>query len=330
MLFSDESFAGSISLQNKQGAFAMKLHEHDKYNGSLRARKSVFFFDNRIVALGSNIVSKLPNSEVNTTLFQIYLPTTNQAINVNGTDVTDFPYSNTLKSGKQYIGDGLNNYFFVSQGNVLVTKSIQHSLDQETDKPTQNNFAMAAINHGSTPKDANYEYMVLVQPTKNELEAIAKQFAKKQNVYKVLEQDSAAHIVYDIATKTTAYVLFNAGKLMVKSDIFSISLPCMIMTSASQKGEMAISVCDPDLHLYDGQSDDVYDENGKRVERSVYSRTWLNNLSAVSEIEVTLNGKWETEGKSDFIHVKSISKGNTTLLVKCQHAFSREILLRKL
>ena len=330
MLFSDEAFAGSISLQNKQGAFAMKLHEHDKYNGSLRARKSVFFFDNRIVSLGSNIVSKLPNSEVNTTLFQVYLPTTNQTINVNGAETTDFPYSNTLKPGKQYVGDGLNNYFFVFQGDVLVTKSLQHSLDQETDKPTQNNFAMAAINHGSTPKNASYEYMVLVQPTKSELTATAKQFVKNHNLaYKVLEQDSDAHIVYDIATKTTAYVLFNDGKLNVKSDVYSASLPCMIMTSAAQKDKMAISVCDPDLHLYKGKSDDVYDENGKRMERSVYSRTWLNNISAVSEIEVVLNGNWKFAEESAYILIKKVEKEKTTLTVKCQHGFSREAILVK-
>ena len=72
MLLSDESFSGGISIRGKNGAFGMKLHEHDKYNGSLRARKSVFFFDNRIVALGSNIASALPE-ETHTTLFQVFL-----------------------------------------------------------------------------------------------------------------------------------------------------------------------------------------------------------------------------------------------------------------
>ena len=92
---------------------------------------------------------------------------------------------------------------------------------------------------------------------------------------------------------------------------------------------MAISVCDPDLHLYEGKSDDVYDENGKRMERSVYSRTWLNNISAVSEIEIVLNGNWKLAEESAYILIKKVEKEKTTLTVKCQHGFSREAILVK-
>ena len=70
----------------------MKLHEHDKYNGSLRARKSYFFFDNRIIALGSDIESALPDAPVHTTLFQVYLPEEESPIFINGKKISDFPY----------------------------------------------------------------------------------------------------------------------------------------------------------------------------------------------------------------------------------------------
>ena len=93
MLLSDETYAGSLSFQNKQGIFAMKLHENQKYNGSLRARKSYFFFDNRVVALGSNICSTLPGKPVNTTLFQVYLPKTDAPEGVNGEMISAFHYS---------------------------------------------------------------------------------------------------------------------------------------------------------------------------------------------------------------------------------------------
>ncbi|MEI8085728.1 MAG: chondroitinase family polysaccharide lyase [Paludibacter sp.] len=327
-LLSDESFAGSISLQNKQGAFGMKLHEHDKYNGSLHARKSVFFFDNRVVALGSNIRSALPGKSVNTTLFQIYLPKTENAIEVNGKSITEFPYSNTLKIGKNILSDGNNNYFFVQQGNVTVSKSMQQSLDQETDAPTQNNFALAAINHGVTPRNASYEYMALVQPTADLVQTTSKQFANKnQCPYIILQQDSLAHIVRDKATQTTGYVLFEAGILKAITDISSVSIPCLIMTSTAIKNKMALSVCDPDLHFYEGKSDEKFDVNGKRIERSIYSRSWVNNPSAASEIEVVLNGKWKLEGTSEYFQIVNTTNGKTTLKVKCQHGFSRETML---
>ena len=55
MLYSDEAFAGGLSQQKMNGNFGMKLHEHDKYNGSHRARKSYHFIDGMIVCLGSDI-----------------------------------------------------------------------------------------------------------------------------------------------------------------------------------------------------------------------------------------------------------------------------------
>jgi chondroitin-sulfate-ABC endolyase/exolyase len=329
-LLSDETFAGSISLQNKQGTFGMKLHEHDKYNGSLHARKSVFFFDNRVVALGSNIRSALPGKSVNTTLFQVFLPKTDASIEVNGASITEFPYSNTLKFGQKELSDGNNNYFFVKQGNVLVSKSLQQSLHEETDQPKQNNFALAAIDHGVTPTNACYEYMVLIQPTAALVRSTSKQFASKnQCPYIVLQQDSLAHIVRDKATQTTGYVLFEAGNVKLKTDISSVSAPCMVMTSTTLKNRMALSVCDPDLHFYEGKSDEKFDANGKRIERSIYSRSWVNNPSAVSEIEVVLVGNWKMNSTSDFFQIKNVSGGKTSLKVKCQHGFSREIVLEK-
>ena len=325
MLLSDETFAGSLSLQHKQGLFAMKLHENAKYNGSLHARKSYFFFDNRIVALGSGICSALPGKSVNTTLFQVYLPKVDASIGVNGTEITSFPYAARLEKGQKVLSDGLNNYFFIKKGNVQVTKSLQKSFDEETEKPTENNFALAAIDHGVAPENASYEYMVLVQPTAKDL----KFASKKKKQYNVLQQDSLAHIVYDIASKTTGYVLFEAGKLKVKTDVFSVNTPCMIMTSKSNSNELAMSVCDPDLHFYEGKADVKYDAEGKPIERSVYSMSWINNESAISEIEVQVKGSWKTKVNSDFINIKKVGNGVTTLTVKCQHGFSREVVLEK-
>lgn len=331
MLLSDESFAGSLSLQNKQGIFAMKLHENAKYNGSLHARKSYFFFDNRVVALGTGIYSNLPGKSVNTTLFQVCLSKTDAAIGVNGTEVTEFPYAKRMENSSNYFADGLNNYFFVKRGNVQVTKSLQRSLDQETDEPTQNNFALAAIDHGVAPKNASYEYMVLVQPTNKEIQSAVKSLSSiNKMLYIVLEQDSLAHIVYDKATNTTGYALFEAGQVKVKTDISFASSPCLIMASKSRSNQLTISVCDPDLHFYEDKADVKYDLAGNPIERSVYSMSWINNSSAVSVIEVQLRDNWKIVGQPDHIQVKNVEKGITTLVVKCQHGFSREVVLEKI
>lgn len=331
MLLSDESFVGSLSLQNNQGVFGMKLHENNKYNGSLHARKSYFFFNNRIIALGSGICSALADKSVNTTLFQVYLPKRETSIGVNGTEVTTFPYSVRLDKGQKYLSDGLNNYFFVKQGNLQITKSLQKSFDEETEEPTQNDFVLASIDHGPSPKNEAYEYMILVQPNADEVQKTVKTFnSKKKSTYNILQQDSMAHIVVDKPTNTTGYVLFEAGKLKIKSELLSVSSPCLIMTTKSNKNQLVISVCDLDLHFYDGKADLKYDSAGKPVERSVYSMSWRNNPSAESQIEIQIKDIWKTAAPSDFIKVKKQGNETTTLIVKCQHAFNREIVLQKL
>lgn len=71
MLYSDEAFAGGLSQERENGNFGMKLHEHDKYNGSHRARISYHFFGNTIVALGSDIENVNQDYPTETTVFQL-------------------------------------------------------------------------------------------------------------------------------------------------------------------------------------------------------------------------------------------------------------------
>lgn len=330
MLLSDESFAGGVSIQKQQGAFGMKLHEHDKYNGSLHARKSYFFFDNRVVALGSDIYSDLENP-VHTTLFQIYLPNENFAIEVMNSQIKDFPYHESFTGKSTHVSDGINNHFFVRNGNVIVKKSLQHSFDEETDKPTQNNFSLAYINHKKAPQAGDYEYMILIQPETEELNTLKNDFtSKNKSPYLVLQKDKNAHIVFDKASMTTGYVLFEPEEITAKTDIISSTLPCLAMTSILSNEKMAFSVCDPDLRFYEGESDEIYDENGKRIERSVYSRSWIDNPSKESTIEITLKGKWELAEDSDYITIEKRRKNTTTIAVDCQHGFSRETILQKI
>lgn len=328
MLISDESFAGALTAEGLNGLYAMKLHEHDKYNGSLRARKSNFFFDNRIVSLGSDIESKLKEAPVMTTLFQIHLPNTEEAIAINGESIHAFPYQKRVTGKFNWLSDTKENHFYVRNGDVEVTRSLQHSFDQANDKPTQNNFALAAINHGETPHKGAYEYLVLVQPKPLEAEEMAKTLNSKSAPYRVLQCDSLAHIVLDYATQSTGYALFEAGKISVPGTLRFISLPALAMTRRVDSKQLVLSIADPDLHFYEGPADEKFSDDGKRIERSVYSRSWINNPSAESNIRVTLDGAWTLE-PSEYATVVSQTKKETILEVKCQHGFTRDLNLRK-
>ena len=93
---------------------------------------------------------------------------------------------------------------------------------------------------------------------------------------------------------------------------------------------MTLSVSNPDLALYEGPSDEIFDENGKRVERSIYSRKWVNNPCADTKVYMTINGLWNI---ADAAGVKVKTKhqdGNTLLEFTSKEARTEEITLKKI
>lgn len=340
MLLSDESFAGGVSLLNEDGIYAMKLHEHDKYNGSLRARKSYFFFGNRIIALGSNVESKLPGSEVHTTLFQVYQSDSTEHPQINKMPIKAFPFKERYQQKMLELSDGYGNYFFVKNANVGLSISMQHSFHEETDEPTKNPFALAYINHGVMPQNNSYEYMVLVQPDEKELKAERKNMQNvKTGSYTVIQHDTYAHIVHDNTTNTTAWVLFEPYLALHNSSlrlhekkpysmIRRVDTPSLVMCRQMDAASVVLSIADPDLRFYDGSADEQYDEHGKRIERSVYSREWINNPSKASLLSIELVGKWNL-AENNFARITNQSNELTTIEVQTQHGFSRELVLSR-
>ena len=327
MLISDEAFAGAISLEGRNGAWAMKLHEHDKYNGSHRATKSVFFFDNRIICLGSDIENTNTEYETETTLFQNYLNEESDHIVFNKDEISQFPFNKVRQAKKAtLLTDNVGNSFYIPAGYAVeVGKQLQHSKDQKKETPNKGNFATAVIKHGKSPKAASYEYAILVQSTHNELVQFAKQMNKKNKAaYTVLQKDKQAHIVWDHATETTAFALFEANSKLNQSGLNSVSAPALVMIK--DKGNSKVmSLCDPDLHLYEGEADVVM-ENGKRKERSVYSRDWTSNESKVSKIQVSLKGEWSIKS-NEYCQLISSDANETVLEFTCQHGLTREVEL---
>ena len=320
MLLSDEAFVGGVSLQGRNGLFAMQLHDHDKYNGTLRARKSFFLFDNRIVCLGSDIENRAEGG-VHTTLFQNFLENGSDPIEVNGEQVTAFPYERTLAQGA-LLRDNLRNLYIVPQGSVCVGKRHQHSLHEETDAPTENDFATAWIDHGEGEVNgADYEYLMVVHASDREAARYAEELP-----YEVLRRDSTAHIVSDRLTGIVGYALFCGGEVG-EGWLERVSMPSLVMIGGGEK-TLTVSVCDPDLRFYEGPSDEVFDAGAKRVERSIYSRMWIDNPSGESRLEVTLRGCWQLGEASETCRAE-IDGDRTVLTFTCREGATREVKLTK-
>lgn len=312
MLYSDEAFAGGLSQQKTNGNFGMKLHEHDKYNGSHRARKSFHFIGETIHCLGSDIENANTEFPTETTLFQLAV-----------TDKAGQDYWKDYRGEKRTWMDHLGTGYYVPVAARFEKNFPQHSRMQNTGKETKGDWVSLVVDHGKAPKGGSYEYAILPQTSRATLSAFA-----KNPTYKVLQQDRNAHIVQSLSEPILSYVLFETpqtelpGGLLQRTDT-----SCLVMIRQESADQMRLTVAQPDLALYRGASDEAFDPEGKRVERSIYSRPWISNESGEIPVTVTLKGYWQI-AETPYCKVISADKKQTVLRFTCKDGASLEVELQ--
>lgn len=317
MLYSDEAFAGGLSQARLNGNFGMKLHEHDKYNGSHRARKSFHFFDGTIVCLGTDIENTNAEFPTETTVFQLAAVTPE-----------NHKYWDAYKSdGRTYIDPNGVGYYLskASMASAKYEKNFpQITVGERSTKPTSGDWVSLTLQHGKAPQGASYEYAVLPHTDAASL----KSFAKKPS-YKVLQQDRNAHIVRSLTDNLTSYVLFETPQTLPSDGLLQkADTSCLVMIR-DNKDKLLLTVSQPDLALYRGPSDEAFDKDGKRIERSIYSRPWIDNDSGEIPVTVTLKGLWKV-AETPYCKLISADKKQTVLRFTCKDAASFDVeLLRK-
>jgi uncharacterized protein YjdB len=192
------SFVGGVS-QNGFGVTGMDM---SMAANQLKAKKSWFMFDDKIVALGSNISGK---GQVETTLENYMLGANNRSYSVNGKS-----YSTQLNGSAV---DYSNVSTFHMQGNVpnsdigfyfLKPTDIKTMGETRTAKwsdlgayntdttTRQADYLTIWQSHGASPSNGSYAYVLLPNKTNAETQA----FAESSDV-QVLQQDDTIHAVYD-------------------------------------------------------------------------------------------------------------------------------------
>ena len=172
MLYSDEAFAGGLSQQKMNGNFGMKLHEHDKYNGTHRARKSFHFIGGMIVCLGSDIENSHTEYPTETTIFQLAV-----------TDQAAHDYWKKEAGGGKVWMDHLGTGYYVPVAARFEKNFPQYSRMQDTGKETKGDWVSLIIDHGKAPKAGSYEYAILPGTDRKTMTAFAKKPA-----YSVLQR----------------------------------------------------------------------------------------------------------------------------------------------
>lgn len=316
MLYSDEAFAGGLSQARLNGNFGMKLHEHDKYNGSHRARKSFHFFGDMIVCLGTDIENTNSEFPTETTVFQLAAVTPEAR-----------QYWNACKGGGQTYIDPNGVGYYLSKHSMADAKYERNfpqvTVGERSAKPTSGDWVSLTLQHGKAPAGASYEYAVLPHTDAASLKTFAKNPA-----YRVLQQDRNAHIVHSLTDNITSYVLFETPRSLPADGLLQkADTSCLVMVRENN-GKLLLTVSQPDLALYRGSSDEAFDKDGKRIERSIYSRPWIDNDSGEIPVTVTLKGLWQV-AETPYCKLVSADKKQTVLRFTCRDAASFDVELRK-
>lgn len=337
MFRSNESFAGTTELDGN-GIFGMILNEGKGsnadgpetkigYPGKLQAKKSVFSFGDKLIAIGTNISSIDEKNPTQTNIFQAFLKD-NKAVFVTSDETAKkMPYKEELKAntaGKNWLIDPYGNgYHILSNNAVQVKKENQQSYHNKysintgamTDpvkgaKETQGEYASAWMDHGMAPKDASYQYVIYPFLSADDQKGFDKK-ATNDKSFDILQANGDAHIVTDKTTNTTGYVVFEAGKKLEHGILAEVAEPALVMVRYDDKNSITVSAVQPDLNF-------PQIREGK-----------FENYSRPVSLTITLKGKWITE-KKDFITNTTATGDNTTITLQCIDGLPRVFKLNKM
>lgn len=313
--FTDRPFVGGLSHSNGNGIFVMDYHD-TTFNESFYAKKSVFFFDDTIVCIGTNIQNDDDKHPTETTLFQGRLRDEAQPIWVNGaTPVSTFPYQDSFETEAHvWLMDAYENGYYVSAGQRLnVHRKTQESLNDSGKQKTEGNFATAWLDHGSAPQGASYEFAIIVKSTPEETALFSRHPA-----YTVVQKNEKAHIVHHGELNMTAYVLFEKDQEFQSGPLKTTDAPCLIMLQENEN-RLELSLCDPDLRLMEEPVSNMGEIGFKE----------LFSESAPGSVRFELHGQWDLLTQASNLRVVSASDGKTTIEVVCKDGMTTAMSLRK-
>jgi len=312
--FSKETFVGGTGIDGTNGMYAFKLHDRS-FNPGFEALKTYFFFDNQIICLGSGISNHNNELATETTLFQTYMKSTEIPIRISGKTIDQFPFEKVVNKEKVWISDPCNNYYLIPDAsNVIVKRQNQSSWLEDTrkqDAPTHGDYSVAYFDHGKAPKEAEYEYMILIDGSAKEASKLL-----KKKPYKVIQKDEDAHIILYKPSNTIAYAIQKPENFKGLYKLKSISAPAMLMTQKEGK-KLVVSVCDPDFRR------PQYKTSGGIREHNIFEG------DSEKVLIITLNGAWNASQLPEEAKIISKSKAETVVEVVCSKARTYQLEFKK-
>ena len=225
-------FVGGVSC-NKNGIATM-----DYNRDGLKAKKSWFMFDNKIVCLGSGIEAST-NFYVNTTVNQAFLK--NDVILGDNNNVTRGVRGKKSLKADWVLHDNIG-YLFPNKNKVnIVAKIFEGSWNNVAKRYRPviltNNIFKLWLNHGSNPKNETYVYVLVPNSSIDEMQSLSRK--RSFNFVNTTKQQS----VVSINGKIGGVVFYEAGYSNLFGGI-SVNKPCVILIEKKEDG-LILSVSDP-------------------------------------------------------------------------------------
>jgi len=214
------SFAGGVS-DGMYGASAMKL---DIESGtSIHATKAWFFFDDEFVALGAGISSKA-RTAVNTTVNQSLL---RGNVVVDGSNVP--AEKQRLSDVSWVLHDGVG-YIFPDKSSIVLSAgprsgswSTINAL--EAKNPVTKDLFAIWLDHGVTPADGSYQYIVVPGTDAKTLAHYA-----KYNPIRILANSADVQAVRHENAGISEIVFYSSGQLQLRKGlIIRVDQPCLLL-----------------------------------------------------------------------------------------------------
>ncbi|AQQ71053.1 Chondroitin sulfate ABC exolyase precursor [Limihaloglobus sulfuriphilus] len=313
--FTDRTFVGAVESQGRNGVWAMDFHD-TVFDLSFSARKSVFFCDDLIVCLGSDIENTDKEYPTETTISQTWMSSQDDSIIINARPVKEFPYSfeSQGKSPVWFTDPVGNGYVVADAENLRIERASQKSRDDRNTSDTHGDYTVSWIDHGKAPKGGEYEYLIVVQPGKA---ITVKKYADKLP-YTVIEKNKQAHVLEFEEAGLRGYAVFDSQYDFAGDEILEkVSTPVLMAVSGSAEDVITLSVCDPDFRrahlsgITDIDQSNVFDE-GKTQDNYI-----------------ELKGRWSAAALPANAEIFRYTKDSTVLKVTSVEAETYELKLIK-
>ncbi|KAL9951274.1 hypothetical protein ACROYT_G043912 [Oculina patagonica] len=371
-IFSPLSLAGGVAFKGTEtlssGAFGMDFHQpdyeflnknHPYPNIKLYFKKSVFFYQNLLVCLGSNI--RLENGsgkKAQTTLFQDKLLRGFSPffIKVDGAQKgcsdplnTTTPYARNGEKNYTTLVDSKGNSYYIPRSSASSLKVHIQNQTSETPsaKTSQGCYGTAWLEH--SPSIQSYEYAVYIKTpsyprTADEAWSYQENDTQRK-LYEVLKQDDEAHVVkfgkaperWSVISPLYGYVIFRPTAALPLGPIMTANKHCRILVCDSTS-YLYLSISYPDLNFPDAKV--------LKSLKDIKAREMYDLESKEIQVEVTLATNVETSlPTTPMVHGSPINyipvvkvesssssppnKGNKIVFANLRNGFSVEIKLKK-